>query len=147
MSDPSPIFLYAFGSLSLWILRISFLKVLQPFKKSDFPAIPGNVLQNLQVIRPFSYTSQVKWESHESWNCLLTFFYPLQRSLLVSLLQLQALLAGLACSISTSLMDDDFDCLLASVTESLLSPFLFTKFDNFNCWDVFTCLRMHTAHW
>jgi hypothetical protein len=42
------------------------LKVLQPFKKLDFPAISGNVLQNLQVIRPFSYTSQAKWESHES---------------------------------------------------------------------------------
>jgi len=60
--------------LSLWILRVSFLKVLQPFRKSDFPAIPGNVLQNLQVIRTFSYTSQAKSESHESWNSLLTFF-------------------------------------------------------------------------
>ena len=31
--------------------------------------------------------------------------------------------------------------------KSLIRPcFLFTKFDNFNCWDIFTCLRMHTAH-
>jgi len=45
-------------------------------------------------------------------------------------------------------MDDDFDCLLASVTASSLSLFLFTKFDNFNCWDIFTCLRVcaHTRH-
>ena len=59
---------------------------------------------------------------------------------------LTALLAGLVCTISTSSMDEDFDCLLAPVTVSLLSPFLFKKFDNFNCCDVFTCLRMHTAH-
>ena len=71
-SGHSPLFLYVFGSH--WILRVSFLKVLQPFRKSDFLAIPGNVLQNLQVIRTFSYTSQAKSESHESWNSLLTFF-------------------------------------------------------------------------
>jgi hypothetical protein len=41
---------------------------------------------------------------------------------------LTALLAGVACTISTSSMDDDFDCLLAPVTVSLLSPFLFKKF-------------------
>jgi hypothetical protein len=70
---PLPLFLYAFGSH--WILRASFLKVLQPFKKSIFPAIFGIFLQNLPVIyRPFSYTSQAKSESRESWNCLLTFF-------------------------------------------------------------------------
>jgi hypothetical protein len=48
---------------------------------------------------------------------------------LVSLLQLQALLAGLECTISTSLMGDDFDCLLAPVTVSLLLPFLFTQLE------------------
>jgi hypothetical protein len=32
------------------------------------------------------------------------------------------------------------------VTTSSLSPFLFKKFDNVNCWDIFTCLRMHMAH-
>jgi hypothetical protein len=43
------------------------LKVLQPFKESEFLAILGNVLQNLQVIMSFSYTSQEKSESwHES---------------------------------------------------------------------------------
>ena len=60
--------------ISLWILRVSFLKVLQPFKKSDFPAILGNVLQILQVIRPFSNTSQAKSANHESSNCLDIFF-------------------------------------------------------------------------
>jgi hypothetical protein len=86
--------------------------------------------------------SQTKLETHESWNCLDIFFCYNGRVWFHSLvLQLQALLAaaGLACTISTSLMVDDFDCLLAPVTASLLSPFLFTKFDNFNCWDVFTC--------
>jgi hypothetical protein len=43
---------------SLWILRVSFLNVLQPFKKSEFPAILGNVLQNLQVIRLLSILRQ-----------------------------------------------------------------------------------------
>ena len=130
-------------------LSLSFLKVLQPLMKSEFPAILANVSQNLQVIRPFSYMSQTKLETHESWNCLDIFFCYNGRVWFHSLvLQLQALLAaaGLACTISTSLMVDDFDCLLAPVTASLLSPFLFTKFDNFNCWDVFTYLRMHTAH-
>ena len=42
---------------------------------------------------------------------------------------LTALLPVLTCTISTSSMDDDFDCLLAPVTESWLSPFLFKKFD------------------
>jgi hypothetical protein len=45
---------------------------------------------------------------------------------------LTTLLAGLTSTISTLLMVDDFDCLFAPVT---LSPFLFKKFDNFNCWD------------
>jgi hypothetical protein len=54
-------------------------------------------------------------------------FFPLQCQwpLLVSLLQLQALLAGVACTISTSLMDDNIDYLLAPVTVSLLSPSLY----------------------
>jgi hypothetical protein len=59
---------------------------------------------------------------------------------------LTALLAGLACTILISSMDDNFDCLLIPVTASSLSPFLFKKFDNYNGWDIFTCLRMHTAH-
>ena len=120
------------------------LKVLQPFKESEFLAILGNVLQNLQVIMSFSYTSQEKSESwHESWNCLLKYF---SSATATFDFHFTALLAGLVCTISTLSMNDDFDCLLAPVTASSLSPFLFKKFNSFKFWDIFTCLRMHTAH-
>jgi hypothetical protein len=46
--------------------------------------------------------------------------------LLVSLLQLQALLDGLECTISTSLMGDDFDCLLAPVSVIIIALSLYT---------------------
>ena len=77
----------------------------RPFIKSEFPTILGNVLQNLQVIRPFSYMIQSKSESHESWDCLLTFFSAAMDAFGFTL---TALLAGMACTISTSSMDDHY---------------------------------------
>ena len=59
--------------LSLWILRVSFLKVLQPFKKFEFPARLGNVLQNLQVIWSFSYNES--WQNREAMNPETVFWH------------------------------------------------------------------------
>jgi hypothetical protein len=43
-----------------------FLESLATLYEIEYPAILGNVLLDLQVIRPFSYMSQEKLESHES---------------------------------------------------------------------------------
>ena len=72
--------------------------------------------------------------ARQNWKAMNTatsfgHFFLLWHVLLVSLLQLQTLLAGLECTISTSLMGNDFDCLLGPVTVSLLSPFLFTQLE------------------
>jgi hypothetical protein len=53
---------------------------------------------------------------------------------------LTSLLAILSSTISTSSMDDDFDCLLAPVTASSLSLF---HFDNFNCKEIFTWININ----
>ena len=100
---------------SVLILKFQYFSL---FKKSEFPAIPGNFFKK-KVSWPFSYRSQAKSESHESWNCLLTFIFAAFGLTRV----LTSLLAILSSTISTSSMDDDFDCLLAPVTESSLSLF------------------------
>ena len=76
-TNPYEVFQVGCRCTSHWILRVSFLKVIQPFKKSQFPAILGNVLQNLKVISHSTRARQNRKAMNPefcAWNSLLTFF-------------------------------------------------------------------------
>jgi hypothetical protein len=95
------------------------------------------ILQNLQVIRPFSYTSQAKLESHESCNNLLTFFSTVTSAFGFTL-TVTSLTRRTGMYYFNTINGRRFWLLTCSCHSVIIIALSLYTAWNFNCWNIFT---------